>query len=245
MSCNECVFVEKSSNTQFGCKHNRLEKFRNAGHDVFLGYDGYYHIHNAVCNLFSDDPNDTVDAAVERNKTSVSIAIYVGENLAGLSDTIQSIELTDHKYENVIVVTNNINHDLKWISDTLNNNPEIAKNKLVRFASNNQSRDECMDLAVKKCHSFYTAFVDSGEIFPEEYYHKLDYARNELLRSYVLIKPDENCPALTIHNKVYYALGGMGGIDPLEELPYGIVAKIEFMAKLEKNEHLITTYGDL
>lgn len=224
--CSKCIFATYVDNwsgphgIQDGCKLGRLEKFKKqnltrvdeTGHFVVKG----------ICNTNRGQEwaNHYKGAdLIEKVKKEIQIGIDIV--ILSLKDPVENLESKlektidkclkqkDIKPPRIIVVVQNPKANFKSLYNNLSALIESydIRFQLMQIPDQEMDISECVNMAIIKCKSQYSAVFQLGNDIPIDFISKFNKLINEDLAKIVLVEPFETYSGMIVQTKLFRLLG--------------------------------------
>jgi hypothetical protein len=264
-SCKFCVFKETVFNQkenklqQVGCKLGRLGKFEENGGKLEYVKDNidHYVIKKRFCMALRQEQwakkqNNPIEAVREEIALQCDLIIMDVHSLRNLDNTIISITNQKLKPKNVSVVLTNTNIKPLDVFDMLGEhlNGYNINYFVEDIADKKYPYNKALDVAADKCESTYYAVFNAGFKIPPSFLSDIDYAINDRLERFSVLKPLSDGNGLVVQSKLHKFFLGNREIE-LEKYEDGaligsnMIDKVEFLADKQKNSYLVKQVTDI
>ena len=227
-SCKNCFFAEYNGKTQENCGLNLIDKYRQVSDNIVLEcYDNneeFFVINNKFCLYFIEKnrlaENAKVDEVAKAIRNHIKIRyhmiIVLNDKLRDLRSTLKSIasqkhppvfvtiiKLPDNKIKGSAIV--DLFHKIyskkketpKWrVQNALN--PELTVRDYI---------DITIDGTKNKFYNFYSV-INAGCILPKNFGSKLDEMINDEMKTFFLIKGNEEGNGMVVPLSVHLGHSG-------------------------------------
>lgn len=254
--CRSCVFATYIDDwsgphgMQEGCKLFRIEKFKQKNR-TRLSDDGATYIIDGICNTNrgeewakSHEGLDLVEKVKEEIHISIDIVILsLKDGIYGLEKRLEKlvdscVKQNVVKPSRIIVVVQNKDLQFKPLYNDLNalTEPYDIQFQLMQIADQETDISQCVNMAVTKCQSQYTAIFDTSSIINKNFINNFNRLINSDLKRIVLVEPVHSYSGMIIQTKLFRLMGKN------HDAP--IFTKIQEVCE-GKNTDLIITWKDL